>query len=54
MRPLGPFYQPVWTTKGWRILCRENGMDRDLCGAINEAVAWDQCALLNAMRRALP
>lgn len=35
----------------WRIWITENGVERDLCGAETEAVAWATCAILNAMRQ---
>ncbi len=43
-------FQAAKTQDGWRILLIENGDQRDVCGAIDEAVAWAQVAILNQMR----
>ena len=38
--------------RGWRIVyVGAGGETRDICGAINEMVAIEQCAILNRMRR---
>jgi len=39
-------YVAIHTKKGWRIVYG----DIDLCGAVSETVAWQQCSILNAMR----
>lgn len=36
----------------WRILREEPGGRSDICGAIDEAVAREECRILNAMHRA--
>lgn len=45
------FHQPHLrrTDQQWRITVTVNGATLDLCGAVNEAVAWAQCAILNRM-----
>lgn len=37
--------------KRWRIIFVSNGEQRDICGAVDEAVAWAQADILNWMRR---
>lgn len=47
------FYCPRLTDRGWRITYEANGFSADVCGAINEVVALDQCAILNALPKKL-
>lgn len=35
---------------GWRILLTMAGETRDVCGAIDEAVAWAQAEIFNRIR----
>lgn len=49
-----PFFEPAKDAQGqWRIFISQNGYKNDLCGAVNEVVAWEQCVILNRMRRPL-
>jgi len=49
-----PCFQPVKAGSAWRIVESANGGSRDICGAINEAVAWETCRQLNAYRAVNP
>lgn len=43
-------YQPGRTDRGIRIFLVLNGETTDICGAVNEAVAWATCDKLNRFR----
>lgn len=49
-----PYFQPIRTPQGWRIVKSQNGEDRDICGAANEEVAWETCRQMNLYREAHP
>lgn len=47
--PRPPYFQAALTNGHPRVTCSENGVTRDLCGAINMNVAWVQAGILNRM-----
>lgn len=50
-----PYFQHAVDARGRdRIICTENGIQRDVCGAVDAKVAWQQADILNRMHRNKP